>query len=171
MTYIFVDIEADGPCPGIYSMTELGAVAVDGVEIGPTFYTNLKPIEGAVWDESVLHSIGKTRDETLDATPAGLAMIKFTGWVNQFEKPMFISDNNGFDWQFVNYYFMRYIGSNPFGHSSTNLGSLYKGMEKSMFVSFKYLRKTAHTHNPVDDAMGNAEAFIAMIERGLKVGR
>ncbi len=48
--------------------------------------------------------------------------------------------------------------ANPFGHSSTNLGSLYKGLMKDMFVNFKHLRQTRHTHHPVDDARVNAEA-------------
>ena len=46
--------------------------------------------------------------------------------------------------------------------SSTNLGSLYKGMIKDTLKNFKHLRRTAHTHNPVDDAMGNAEALLHM---------
>ena len=71
---------------------------------------------------------------------------------------LFISDNNGFDWQFVNYYFHHFLGRNPFGHSSTNLGSLYKGMQRDTKVNFKHLRRTRHTHHPVDDAKGNAEA-------------
>ncbi len=57
-----------------------------------------------------------------------------------------------------------------FGHSSTNLGSLYKGVVKDMFVNFKHLRKTKHTHNPVDDARGNAEALLQIKEQyGLKI--
>jgi len=68
----------------------------------------------------------------------------------------------GFDWQFINWYFHHFLGSNPFGFSSTNLGSLYKGMEKDTFVNFKHLRKTKHTHNSVDDARGNAEALLPM---------
>ena len=75
-----------------------------------------------------------------------------------------ISDNNGFDWQFINWYFHHFLGGNPFGFSSTNLGSLYKGLAKDTFVNFKHLRKTKHTHHPVDDAMGNAEALLAMKE-------
>ncbi len=56
------------------------------------------------------------------------------------------------------------------GLDSTNLGSLYKGVVKDMFKNFKHLRKTKHTHNPVDDAMGNAEALLHMKkEMGLKV--
>ncbi|WP_197442953.1 3'-5' exonuclease family protein [Lignipirellula cremea] len=81
----------------------------------------------------------------------------------------YVSDNNGFDWQFINWYFHHYIGKNPFGFSSTNLGSLYKGMQKDTFVNFKHLRKTKHTHNPVDDARGNAEALLQMKELGLKI--
>jgi hypothetical protein len=62
--------------------------------------------------------------------------------------------NNGFDWQFVNWYFHAFLGKNPFGHSSTNLGSLYKGLVEDMSKSFKKLRRTRHSHHPVDDARG-----------------
>ena len=51
---------------------------------------------------------------------------------------MFVSDNNGFDWQFVNWYFHAFLGENPFGHSSTNLGSLYKGLVKDFKKNFKH---------------------------------
>ncbi|MEM8605165.1 MAG: exonuclease, partial [Cyanobacteria bacterium P01_H01_bin.121] len=48
-------------------------------------------------------------------------------------------------------------------------GSLYKGLQKDTFTNFKHLRKTKHTHNPVDDALGNAEALLQMKEMGLKI--
>jgi hypothetical protein len=36
--------------------------------------------------------------------------------------------------------------------------------------NFKHLRRTPHTHNPVDDAKGNAEALLALKEQfGLKI--
>jgi hypothetical protein len=35
---------------------------------------------------------------------------------------------------------------------------------KDVRKSFKHLRKTPHTHHPVDDAKGNAEALLAMIQ-------
>ena len=97
---------------------------------------------------------------------------EFADWVRGQSdgRPMFISDNNGFDWQFINWYFHHFLGENPFGHSSTNLGSLYKGAARDLFASFKHLRRTRHTHHPVDDARGNAEALLAMrAEFGLKV--
>jgi hypothetical protein len=82
---------------------------------------------------------------------------------------MFISDNNGFDWMFVCWYFHHFTGKNPFGHSSQNLGSLYKGLVKDAFASFKQLRRTKHTHDPVDDARGNAEALLQLKDLGLKI--
>ena len=58
---------------------------------------------------------------------------------------------------------------NPFGFSSTNLGSLYKGLVRDTSLNFKHLRKTRHTHHPVDDARGNAEALLAMSD-GMGLG-
>jgi hypothetical protein len=37
-------------------------------------------------------------------------------------------------------------------------------MVKNCFKNFKHLRQTEHTHHPVDDAKGNAEAFQYMIK-------
>ncbi len=52
-----------------------------------------------------------------------------------------------------------------------NLGSLYKGMVKDASQNFKHLRRTSHTHHPVDDARGNAEALLMLkTEYGLKIG-
>ena len=86
------------------------------------------------------------------------------------DKPVFISDNNGFDWMFICWYFHHFLGHNPFGYSSQNLGSLYKGIVKDTRQNFKHLRRTTHTHNPVDDAIGNAEALLAIIEKyGLRI--
>jgi len=43
-----------------------------------------------------------------------------------------------------------------------NLGSFYKGLVRDTLKNFKHLRQTKHTHHPVDDAKGNAEALLAM---------
>ena len=100
------------------------------------------------------------------------AMREFAEWITKNSKgrPIFWADNNGFDWAYINYYFHRFYGSNPFGFSSQNINSLYKGITRDLFVSFKHLRKTKHTHHPVDDAKGNAEALIAMRDmKNLKI--
>jgi DNA polymerase III epsilon subunit-like protein len=165
-----VDIESDGPIPGDYSMISFGAVLVDEL-LDKTFYGKLKPISDQFIPEALAIS-GFSRAETLDFEDPRLVMTDFADWIkaNCKDQPIFISDNNGFDWMFVCWYFHHFIGKNPFGFSSQNLGSLYKGIEKDMFKTFKYLRKTKHTHNPVDDAKGNAEALLAMKKDfGLKI--
>ena len=170
MSYIMVDIESDGPIPGDYSMVCFGAVLVQpGLE--QSFYGRLKPISEK-WIPEALAVSGFSRETCLTFDEPTQVMRSFADWLKQVSdgKPMFVSDNNGFDWQFINWYFHHFLGRNPFGFSSTNLGSLYKGMVKDVFQNFKHLRKTRHTHDPVDDAKGNAEALLTMkSELGLKI--
>lgn len=170
MSWFMVDIESDGPAPGLYSMLSLGVVLVDE-SLDATFYTEMKPISDE-YEKEALAVNGFTREQTMKfkhPEPEMEKLFNFVQKVNGKGRPMFVSDNNGFDWQFVNYYFHKYVGINPFGHSSTNLGSLFKGMRKDMWASFKYLRKTKHTHNALDDAKGNAEALLAMKKMGLRI--
>jgi hypothetical protein len=112
-----------------------------------------------------------TREECLTFDDPKTVMEQFHDWLkpNCKGRMLFISDNNGFDWQFINWHFHHFLGKNPFGFSPTNLGSLCKGMQKDTFANFKHLRKTAHTHHPVDDARGNAEALLELKEMGLKI--
>ena len=170
MPYVMVDIEADGPIPGDYSMVCFGAIIVEP-ELNRTFYGRLKPISER-FDPQALAVCGFSRVETLAFDDPATVMAAFRDWIAETcqGRPFFISDNNGFDWQFINWYFHHFLGANPFGFSSTNLGSLYKGLVKDMFVNFKHLRKTKHTHHPVDDARGNAEALLEMKDKmGLKI--
>lgn len=162
MAYIMVDIESDGPIPGDYSMICFGAVLVqEGLD--KTFYGQLNPISGKYIPEALAVS-GFTREQTLAFDDPKTVMESFAAWLkaNVKDRPVFISDNNGFDWMFICWYFHHFTGANPFGHSSYNLGSLYKGLVKDTFQNFKHLRKTRHTHDPVDDAKGNAEALLTI---------
>ena len=172
MSWVMVDIESDGPIPGEdeYSMLSIGAVVIKpGLE--DKFYAVMRPISKN-FDPRALEVCGFDRAETKDFPDPKFIMQKFYDWLiaKTGARPMFISDNNGFDWQFVNWYFWHFLGTNPFGWSSMNLGSLYKGMVGNTFKNFKHLRKTKHTHNALDDAIGNAEALLTMRdEMGLKI--
>ena len=170
MTFIMVDIEADGPIPGDYSMVSFGAVIVEP-DLQRTFYGQLKPISER-WIPQALAVSGHSREETLTFDEPAIVMQRFADWLKREVKgrPHFIADNIGFDWSFINWYFHHFLGDNPFGYSSTNLGSLYKGVVRDMFQNFKHLRKTAHDHHPVNDAKGNAEALLTFARQyGLKL--
>ena len=171
MSVIVVDIESDGPIPGDYSMISFGAVIVDEL-LDKTFYGQLKPVSDN-WMPVALKISTHTREETLAFNDPELVMTEFKQWIsnNSEGRPLFYSDNNGFDWQFINWYFIHFLGENPFGYSSTNIGSLYKGLVKDVFQNFKHLRNIKHSHHPVEDALGNARALLAMKNKmGLKVG-
>ena len=163
---VMVDIESDGPCPGIHSMICFGAVIVEpGFQ--RTFYGQLKPISDIYIPEALAIS-GFTREETLKFADPYDTMLNFELWLQKEipgKRPIFWADNNGFDFAFTNYYFWKYLNRNPFGWSSSNIGSLYKGFSGDLYATFKHLRDTTHTHHPVDDAKGNAEALLKIMDR------
>lgn len=172
---ISCDVEADGPCPGLYSMVSFGMVVVEP-ELNRKFYSGvMKPNSGtALWIPEALAVSGVSRKEQLDGISPQKAMINAHAWLKSLDANVtFISDNNGFDWQFINYYFHAYIGKNPFGFSSRRITDLWAGFNKSSRTSAKSwtesFRKTKHTHNPLDDARGNAEALLEMDRRGLHI--
>lgn len=167
MALIMVDVEADGPCPGLYSMIEIGAMVVDR-EMDKTFYGKLAPLDTAGSQLAALNAIGKTIAEIEQYPDPKKTMMGFDTWLKTINtnnnRLSFISDNNGFDWQFVNYYFWKFIERNPFGHSSNNLANTFGGLNHELRESFKHLRKTKHTHHPIDDCRGNVEALLAMVD-------
>lgn len=169
MSYIVVDVESDGPCPGKYSMTEFGAVVVKQGLIN-TFHGKVRPISDE-WLPEALAISGKSREEVMKFPEPSGEMRRFKTWLDNQSRgrPVFISDNLAYDWQFINYYFHVYLGDNPFGFSGRRIGDLYSGLHADAHAKWKHLRKTRHTHNPVMDAIGNAEALLAIKNLGLRI--
>jgi len=165
-----VDVESDGPIPGDYSLVCFGTVVVEP-SLSKTFYGRTRPISTR-YDAKALAVSGFSRAEHEAFDDPKAVMERFAAWTEQVCKgrPRFVSDNNGYDWMWVCWYFHHFLDRNPFGYSSVNLGSMYKGLVKDDFVNFKHLRKTRHSHHPVDDAKGNAEALLHMkAEMGMKI--
>lgn len=169
MSYIVVDVESDGPVPPIFSMVCFGAIVVEP-SLSKTFYRNTKPISN-YWNEDALAISGFSREEHVKFGDPEKAMIDFAEWIkeNSIGHPIFVSDNLAYDWQWINYYFHRYLGKNPFGYSGRRIGDMYCGLVKDSRARWKHLRKTVHTHNPVDDAKGNAEVMLMFEEMGMKI--
>ena len=169
MSYIVVDVESDGPIPNKYSMVCFGAVVVEPT-LSKTFYGKTRPISD-MWVPEALAISGFSRNAHLTFDDPKEVMEKFAEWIKSNSKgnPIFISDNPAYDWSFINYYFHFYLGTNPFGFSARRIGDLYCGMVKDGFAKWKHLRKTNHTHQPVDDAKGNAEALLEMEKMGLNL--
>ena len=163
MSLFSVDVEADGPVPGLYSMVNIGIVRVDDA-LDTTFYGQVRPIVDEYIPDALAVS-GFSREQHLAFPDPKEVMTELVEWLEASStgRPVFISDNPAFDFAFANYYLHRYVGRNPFGFSARRIGDFYAGLERDFFASAKWrkFRKTRHTHHPVDDAKGNAEALLA----------
>jgi hypothetical protein len=170
MSYISCDVESDGPIIGKNSMTCFGAVLVEP-KLERTFYGKIRPISD-LWEPDALAISGFSREEHLTFDEPSKVMAEFADWLksNSDGNPILISDNNGYDASWINYYFLVYYGSNPFGWSSRRIGDLYCGLTKDAQSRWKQFRKTKHDHNPLNDAMGNAEVILHMKDKmGLRI--
>lgn len=172
--FISVDIETAGPIPGEYSMLTLGACCVD--RPSRTFSCSIKPISDNFVPEAM--EVTGLSLETLakDGLSPDVAMQKFAAWVGsqctQSELPVFVGLNAPFDWSFVNYYFHRFMGSNPFGFTAVDIKALYMGATGSTWQdtrSSAIARMLSPTlqgdHDALHDALYQAELF--RLVRGL----
>lgn len=166
---VVVDVEADGPIPYKYSMVSFGAVLVDKAgKFNKTFYGETAPIsEFYIPDALAVSGFTRQQHENFD-NPADV-MVKFHEWVKGIGNCIFISDNLAFDWQWINWYFHNFVGTNPFGFSGQRIGDKFQGFFNDPYYKWKKHRKTKHTHNPVDDAKGNAEALHYLYSQGYKL--
>ncbi|MES2041205.1 MAG: exonuclease [Pseudomonadota bacterium] len=173
--YIAVDVEADGPIPGPYSMISLG-MAVAG-HPGLTFYSEIKPISDE-FDPAALAVSGLDRQYLIDNAPDAVVAIRAAyDWVNSLRKigrPVFLAAPAVWDGMFVHWYFMRFIGTSPFGAtgSGVDLRSYWMGLTGCEWVEsrkgkIKYalnLEGLPHTHHAGEDAAELAQVFTAVLK-------
>jgi DNA polymerase III epsilon subunit-like protein len=170
--FISVDVETAGPIPGEYSMLSLGACVVGGD--GDGFYVEVKPLNENAVPEALkvggfeLAKLAQTGAEPQDA------LARFRDWVADVSagaKPVFVGFNAGFDWSFVNWYFIRFLGENPFGFAPLDVKSYYMGLTgcswedtKSSRIRAEFQPAKAGDHNALTDARAQAEMFGKMME-------
>lgn len=168
---IIVDVEADGEIPGRNSMVCFGAVLVDKEgKLDKTFYGQTKPISKDFNPEALAVS-GFSREEHEGFDDPEEVIKKFDEWLKSLGEgaKILYSDNNQFDGSWINYYCHRFLGRNPFGFSSHRIGNIFQGFYNDPYYKWKKHRITKHTHNPVDDAKGNAEALLYLVKQGYKL--
>src|SRR5213594_3861850 len=168
--YISVDIEASGPIPGEYSMLSIGACEIDNVK--NNFYAELQPISENYVKEAIDVcglSMEKLRKTGMSPNEVMRRFAEWTKQTSKERKPVFVGYNAGFDWSFVNYYFIRFAGENPFGVSALDIKSVWLGMTGSSWsgTSKTHVKRNLgieveHTHNALDDAKEQAIIFQKM---------
>lgn len=166
--FISVDVETSGPIPGEYSLLTIGAVNVD--HESQTFECTLKPLSHNA-DPKALEVTGLSLEE-LDRTglPPQEAMSRFGVWLSKLTDsgttPVFVGFNAPFDWSFVNYYFHRFTGGNPFGFSALDIKAYYMGASgcnwhetRSSSIAKDLKPRLSGNHNALGDALYQAELF------------
>lgn len=171
-TYISIDVETAGPNPNTYSLLSIGAC--DVFDTQNTFYVELKPFN----DNKIASALEISRLEWQHLLNNGLppieAMSNFSTWLNGFiqdgTSPIFVAFNAPFDWMFVNDYFYRFLGHNPFGHKALDIKAFYMGLhgvsweETGMqYVSDRYLDAQNLSHHALQDALDQAKIFRKML--------
>ncbi|MBA4044178.1 MAG: DNA polymerase III subunit epsilon [Erythrobacter sp.] len=169
--FISVDIETAGPIPGEFSMLTIGAC--DAYRPDRTFECALKPTSQN-FDEDALQVTGLSLErlgrEGLDPVEA---MSSFAEWIHgiceEAATPVFVGFNAPFDWSFVNYYFHRYAGGNPFGFTALDVKALYMGATGSSWsetsskqIAKKLKPRSSGDHTALHDALYQAELFRAV---------
>lgn len=178
---ISVDVECDGPVPGLGSLSSLGACVAGTFDVtgafapaplDARFYCELRP-QCDVFDPEALAVGGLDRDALArDGLDAREAMTRFAGWcraradeAGSGARPVFCAYPLGFDWLWV-YGTMVACGvESPFGHSRClDIKTLYAArarvpiataIKRNMPRDF-FSDELAHTHNALDDALGQA---------------
>jgi hypothetical protein len=154
---IFVDCEATGPCPGRGELTEFGAVE----------YASRQTFHGVLAEARPRRDNPALAERTGRAFDPVVVFTAFEHWLTTVTqgRPVFVSDNPAFDFQWINYGFHHALGRNPFGHSARRISDFYAGLvgDFRQTQGWKRLRVTPHDHHPIHDALGNAEAFERLL--------
>jgi len=170
--YISVDVETSGPIPGVFSLLSLGACVVGKPK--QTFYAELKPLNDNFVKRALeVSGLSLEKLKKQGELPI-VAMKRFENWIKEValdNRPVFVGFNATFDWMFTHWYFLNFLGNDPFGISGLDIKAYYAGMEKTLWqetakkqVRKKYPPKTRHTHNALDDAIEQAEIFEKMLK-------
>ena len=184
--YVSIDIEADGPIPGVHSMLSLGAAAFtsDGV-LGETFSANLEQLPEAHEDVRTMRwwASQATAWEACrtDPEPPRAAMHRFHAWLERQHAavglPVMVAFPAAYDAMWVQWYLRRFVDDDPFRRRAIDVKTLamvaigrgYRSTTKSTMP--KHWRPpTKHTHVAVEDAVEQGELFVNIM-RELNVQR
>ena len=170
--YICVDVETAGPVPGDYSLLSIGACTL--AEPPATFYIELKPVNEQLTAEAAgVHQLSMSRLAEQGVEPKQ-ALLQFEAWLKEQieagQQPVFVAFNAAFDWTFVNYYFIHYLGYNPFGHAALDIKALYMGLAKVpwlqtswRFIDPQFVEQKSLTHHALQDALDQARLFRKLL--------
>jgi hypothetical protein len=174
--YISTDVEADGPIPGQNSMLSFGSAAyLKDKQLISTFEINLECLDQASSDPETM-KWWSTQTEAWDYCRSNLqtpkvAMQKYIDWLNSLPgKPVFVGYPVAYDFMFVYWYLIKFVGKSPFSHSALDIKTLAMVALKSEYrkatkrlMPKSWFDKLPHTHKALDDAIGQGALFCNIL--------
>lgn len=178
--YCMTDIEADGDFPGFSSMLSFATAAFDiNKNLLGTFEANLDLLPGATpspntmefWNSTEANqaAYAATRQNTQDPLDA---MRQYSEWLKELPgTPVFVGYPAPYDFKWIDYYAIRFLGVNPFGFSRivdvksyawAKLGKNFLACTKRNMPK-RWFDELPHTHIAIDDAIEQGAMFINML--------
>ena len=175
--YISTDIETDGPIPGPHSMLSLGSAAYTADKrLISTFTANFETLAEASAHPKTSLWWG-TQPEAWNACRKDLeapesAMARYVYWVKSLRgKPVFVAYPAGFDFLFVYWYLIKFVGESPFSHSALDVKSFAMALLKTDYrestkrnMPKHWFDKVPHSHIALDDAIEQGALFCNMLK-------
>lgn len=175
--YISTDVETDGPIPGPHSMLSFGSAAYTADKtLISTFSANLETLpeasahpKTAEWWATQPEAWAACRKDL--ESPAA-AMARYLAWIQTLQgRPVFVAYPAGFDFLFIYWYLIRFVGESPFSHSALDMKSFAMAqLKKDYRESTKrnmpkhWFDKLPHTHIALDDAIEQGALFCNMLK-------
>ena len=180
--YISTDVETDGPIPGPHSMLSFASAAYTAdKQLVATFERNLETLPGAeghpktmAWWKSQPQAWEACRK---DCVPPETAMRDYHDWLTSLPgSKVFVGYPVAFDFLFVYWYLIRFVGDSPFSHSALDMKTLAMALLKKPYresvkknMPEKWFDSVPHTHVALDDAIEQGALFCNML-RALNAG-
>ena len=136
-TWFCIDIEANGPVPGLYDMVSLGATVVfsdeqKGLQLGDDFYMELQPVAPRFDARAAaIHGLDQAHLAANGLSRADAAS-NLSQWVKSQTRAgteaVFVGHNAPFDWSHVAYLYAEQEQPNPFGYKALDTKALSAGV-------------------------------------------
>jgi oligoribonuclease (3'-5' exoribonuclease) len=181
--YISIDMEADGPCPGVNSMLQFGAVFYDSEgKLLDEYLVNIAPLDGVQdpdtmkwWAEQEVKNPGLWASMEKDRVTPKLAMERFQSKVRKWAaelkcSPIVFAYPAGYDFTWLYWYLCKFLGQSCVGFSAIDMKTIamcllqrtYHDSSKRRFPRSWFNPAFRHTHNALDDAREQGYNFFAM---------
>lgn len=174
--YVSTDVEVDGPIPGPYSMLSLGSAAyLADKTIVSTFTANLESLpdtqphpDTMEWWTNHPEAWQACRQ---NPRPPAEAMLDYVKWLEALPGlPVFVGYPAAFDFMFVYWYLIRFVGRSPFSFSALdiktmamlNLDKNYRHITKKNMPK-RWFDNLPHNHQALDDAIEQGALFCNIL--------